>query len=110
MSMSTCFLITLSNIAGAFSLVKTVTKGSLLENANSDIADLVKVPSATICSYSISSTRTLPNKSYEINQIVFTKMAQLLGLFLNHNNSRALSIGIYVEKCRNIRVHCLVEI
>ena len=37
----TCFLIGLSKIRGALSLVKVVTKGSLLAETNSTIADLV---------------------------------------------------------------------
>lgn len=44
----TCFLIVLSKIAGAFSLVKTVTRGSLLAKTNSTMEDLSNLPSAEI--------------------------------------------------------------
>lgn len=42
----TCFLIELSNISAALSLVKMVTRGSLLADTNSAIADFSKCPSA----------------------------------------------------------------
>jgi len=46
MCIQTCFLIVLSKIKGALSLVKMVTNGSLLANTNSAISDLEKLPSA----------------------------------------------------------------
>jgi len=42
----TCFLIGLSKIKGALSLVKVVTRGSLFAKTNSAIADFSNLPSA----------------------------------------------------------------
>ena len=50
MGQFTCFFIVLSKTAGAFSLVKMVTRGSLLANTNSDMEDLSNLPSADIIS------------------------------------------------------------
>lgn len=43
---NTCFLMVLSNIKEAASLVNVVTRGSLFSKTNSAIADLTKGPSA----------------------------------------------------------------
>lgn len=54
---TTCFLISLSKMEGAFSLVKVTTKGSLFAKTNSAIADLSNLPSAEIRVSKLSNSK-----------------------------------------------------
>lgn len=57
----------LSKIAGALSLVKVVTNGSLLANTKSAIADLTNWPSAEIKNWMLSRTEQIEFEIYILN-------------------------------------------